>query len=168
MPRGLASNSSCVLLVGRSALVMIGIVAAGAEARSDDLPRRGYFGTEIRTPTLADRERRQLPAGEDGVLVDRVLPDSSAERAGLQPGDFLVSVDGQSIASPSRFIEALAARRPGEAFSVVVVRDGQRSTKQAELKTRPIARDERRAPLDLRIGDQPGVEAAADDRDPAG
>ncbi|WP_207458502.1 RIP metalloprotease RseP [Azospirillum sp. SYSU D00513] len=61
--------------------------------------------------------------------VGGVQPGSAAERAGLQPGDLIVSVDGTGI---QRFeeIRQIVSIRPGETLEVVVEREGQRRTLQ--------------------------------------
>jgi S1-C subfamily serine protease len=109
-------------LVGPFILVLFAFATAAPDARSDDLVRKGYFGTVVRPTTAGDREKQNLK-DENGVIVDRVVPDSSAALAGIQPGDILISLDGNGIKSPSQFIESLAARRPGESLTIVLVPD---------------------------------------------
>ncbi|MFI4896925.1 MAG: serine hydrolase [Phycisphaerales bacterium JB059] len=74
--------------------------------------------------------------GPDSVIVDRVLPGSPAEEAGLRPGDVLVAANDEPF-DPERPLEAL---RPGiekgRALRLRIERDGE-----AELLTirpRPI------------------------------
>jgi dienelactone hydrolase len=136
MNRRLVAGRHGLALVGPLILVLSVLAGAAADARSDDLVRRGSFGAAIRPISAADREKQKLK-DENGVIVERVLPDSPAALAGLQPEDILISLDGKGIVSPSQFIEALAARRSGETLTIVLVHDGKQTTKKAALKPLP-------------------------------
>jgi len=59
--------------------------------------------------------------------ISAIMPGSAAERAGLQPGDLILSIDGQSI---SRFeqIVGIVQLRPGVAMDFAVRRDGAERT----------------------------------------
>jgi pimeloyl-ACP methyl ester carboxylesterase len=117
-------------------LALFVLAAAAPGARSDVFARKGYLGAEVRPVTDRERDKQKLE-DDNGVVVDRLLPESSAALAGLKPGDILISLDGKRIASPSQFIESLAARRPGETLTIVLVRDGEQTTTKAALKPIP-------------------------------
>ncbi len=72
--------------------------------------------------------------GEDGVKVIGLSPDGPAERAGLEQGDLIVSLMGESLTGEGidgRVVlgEAMEAVEPGDELVVVVSRDGQRIEK---------------------------------------
>jgi regulator of sigma E protease len=60
-----------------------------------------------------------------GSEVVQLVPGSPAERAGLQPGDAIVSIDGTPVDQFWDLIR-LIAPRAGEAITLGVVRDGRR------------------------------------------
>ncbi|MEB3223814.1 MAG: RIP metalloprotease RseP [Candidatus Sericytochromatia bacterium] len=62
-----------------------------------------------------------VPTGDQDVLVKAVMPDSAAVRAGLQPGDRLVKVDGRGFARFDDFRRELAAHK-GQAIPLEVRR----------------------------------------------
>lgn len=59
------------------------------------------------------------------AIVTAVQENSAASRAGLQPGDRIVSIDGRSV---SRFeeVQGLIRIRPGQTLPVEIDREGQR------------------------------------------
>ncbi len=62
-----------------------------------------------------------IPMNE--ARVEKVLPGTAAEKAGIQPGDLFTAVDGQKIASFSELQQAIWTRG-GEQLTVVIDRQG--------------------------------------------
>jgi len=62
---------------------------------------------------------------EPGVVVQRVSPETSAENAGVLPGDRLMKWDGELIESIPMWMELMARHEPGDVVQVVVLRDGE-------------------------------------------
>lgn len=60
-----------------------------------------------------------------GVVVQRVVPGSPAEAAGLLPGDELVAVGDRTLTSMDDLVVALRHHRPGDEVTVAVRRDGE-------------------------------------------
>jgi regulator of sigma E protease len=114
-----------------------------AVADSDGRPlalriRRGDTETTIRltprrkaVPDPIFKEQREvwdIGAGPQLVpQISSVAPDSPAARAGLQPGDVVVAVAGQSVYTPEDLVEAIRTR-PGQPFELTAERDGRRLT----------------------------------------
>ena len=48
-----------------------------------------------------DRKQFNVKPSE-GAITHKVLPGSPADKAGLEPGDLIVRLDGQKIDGPSR------------------------------------------------------------------
>jgi S1-C subfamily serine protease len=95
------------------------------ELKNDGKIDRAYLG--VSTSEAAPR---------DGALVQDVTGEP-AQRAGLRPGDLIVSFDGRTIASPSDLGETVLTRKPGDTVEVVVQRNGNRETVKVTLGTRP-------------------------------
>lgn len=69
------------------------------------------------------------------AVLGEIMPDSPAERAGLQRFDTVVAVDGEPLASWSEWVDVVQAA-PDRALSVTLERDGRR----LDLTVRPEAR----------------------------
>ncbi len=76
----------------------------------------------------------QLPE-RDGALVQRVLPESPAEDAGLHRGDLVVAIDDQPVNTPSALLQQVEKAQVGQPLPLRVVR-GQ---KELQLSIRPAA-----------------------------
>ena len=80
----------------------------------------------------------QLPE-RDGALVQRVLPESPAETAGLKRGDLVVKIADQAVLNPSALLQAVEHAEVGQPLALKVVR-GQ---KELQLSIRPAALPEK-------------------------
>ena len=78
-------------------------------------------------------------AGGDGAAVASVAAGSPAQRSGVQPGDVLVTVDGEQVGEPDDVAEAIADDSPGERVDLQLRRDGRLQTVTVTLGTRPEA-----------------------------
>jgi serine protease Do len=85
---------------------------------------RGWLGVEAQAMT---RELAKAMAGAppQGALVDAVAPGSPAERAGLRPGDVLVSLEGQPTDGPFALARNFGRLQPGTEARLEVWRQGQ-------------------------------------------
>jgi len=70
---------------------------------------------------------------EGGARVASVSPDSPAERAGIQEGDIITSLDGRAVANSDELIVAIRDKSPGDRVSVTLLRDGVRKVLKATL-----------------------------------
>jgi len=100
--------------------VMAQIRAGGIE--------RGFLGVSMQP---LDRELADYLGAPDlsGVMLNSVVPDSPAERAGLQVGDIVVRLDGVGIEAEKEedlggFQRSVAAVAPGNEIVLEVWRDG--------------------------------------------
>ena len=68
-----------------------------------------------------------------GVIVEGVVEGSSAEDAGIEPGDVIVSVDDEEIVDRRDLWNRIGLAAIGDEVDVVLIRDGERKTVQATL-----------------------------------
>ncbi len=75
-------------------------------------------------------------SGPRGALVGSVQKGSPAEKAGIEPGDVILSFGGKGIARSSDLPYSVAASKPGSAVKVEIWRDGKTKTVDVEVGTR--------------------------------
>ena len=62
---------------------------------------------------------------DSGALVTNVLPDSAAERAGIQVSDVITELDGERINSSRELRNRVGLMRRDEEINLVLLRDGE-------------------------------------------
>jgi K(+)-stimulated pyrophosphate-energized sodium pump len=70
---------------------------------------------------------------EHGVLVNSVIPDSPAEKEGLQRGDVIAVINTTATKDVDIFKELMATLEPGETVRITYVRDGKKNRTYAVL-----------------------------------
>lgn len=85
---------------------------------------RGYLGVLIQDVdhNLAESFGMAQPYG---ALVSRVMPDSPADKAGLQVGDVILAFNGQRLLNSSQLPPLVGASRIEEEATLQILRDGK-------------------------------------------
>jgi serine protease Do len=86
---------------------------------------RGYVGLAVQPLTMEIAEAMGLKENR-GVLVNQVNEGSPAERAGIRPGDVLVSFDGVALDDGGQYRNRAALARPDSQIALGLIRDGHR------------------------------------------
>jgi serine protease Do len=98
--------------------------------------KRGYLGIQI-SPLGEDLADSLGLAKNRGEFVQGVEPGKGADRAGIKPGDVIVSVAGQEV-TPDQNLSSIVANQPiGSRVPIVLLRNGQRQTVTAIVGERP-------------------------------
>lgn len=86
--------------------------------------QRAYMGVQIREVDAALANDKKL--GEiKGVYIAALTESSSAEKAGIKPGDVIISIDGVAVNSNSELVEVVSQHSPGDKVLVDLTRDGK-------------------------------------------
>jgi Do/DeqQ family serine protease len=85
---------------------------------------RGHLGIGIQAVTPEIAGKRNL-AETRGVIVENVVADGAAARAGIRPGDVLVAFNGQPVTDGNTLRNQVAATRPGTRVDLTVLREGR-------------------------------------------
>jgi uncharacterized protein len=114
-------------------LLLLSLVAISGPALADDLPRHGVLGIVV---SPSDPAKPEDPKANP-PRAQTVLPGGSAEVAGIQPGDVLVSLDSQPVTSSTDFARAVGRRLAGEKLQIQILRNGRPLMVSVTLKPRP-------------------------------
>jgi 2-alkenal reductase len=96
-----------------------------------------YFGVVTVPVTGSLAGQLELPV-ENGALVTVPVPtDSPAGKAGIQEGDVILALDGQTIDRDTPFVEALFQLQPGDTIPVTVQRGDEQLEVSVTLAERP-------------------------------
>jgi serine protease Do/serine protease DegQ len=114
--------------------------------------RRGLLGVSI--SQIDQAAAKALNSTVDkGALVTEVVPDSAAEKAGLQVDDVIIGVNSRKITDASELRNTIGLMRSGDKVDIEYVRDGKTHHVNATLGEQ---RDMRSAGNDI----HPGLEGA--------
>jgi serine protease Do len=93
---------------------------------------RGWLGVMIQqvTPDLADNFGLDRPIG---ALVGQVVPDSPADKAGLNAGDVIIEYNGKEVSQMSMLPAMVANTSVGEKATIVLIRDGKKQDITVEI-----------------------------------
>ena len=67
------------------------------------------------------------------VCVKGTLPHSPADEAGIEPGDYILSVDGDQVTSPSTLKKLIAGKKPESEVTLMVWRQGEERECKVQL-----------------------------------
>jgi Do/DeqQ family serine protease len=99
--------------------------------------RRGWVGI-TKIGTLDDALARTLGLGDTrGAVVWELLRRGPAARAGIQPGDVVIAVDGTLLADAAAFRRILADAPVGSRLRLELLREGRRITADLEVEELP-------------------------------
>ncbi len=97
---------------------------------------RGWMGVNIQAVSEELAATYGLTEGK-GAYVSAVTPGSPAEKAGLQPEDVVLSVDGRTIENNGDLSRYIASKAPGQTVRLEVLRGKGRQNVSVTLGTFP-------------------------------
>ena len=86
---------------------------------------RGFIGILPQEITNDMAQAFGLPAGQRGVAVAEVEPNSPASSAGLKVGDVITAINGHEVDDANEFRLNVAGMAPGTHINLKVLRDGK-------------------------------------------
>ena len=108
---------------------------------AEDLIAHGKYQATwlgVNIAALTEEQAKEFGIGNlAGVLVQRVLPNSPASKAGLKAGDLITQVNGQRIESPVDLKLRIEAMKAGEKAAVTVLRGGKEQPISVDLEVAP-------------------------------
>jgi serine protease Do len=110
---------------------------------------RGYLGISFQEINQNTAEALNLPTAE-GVLVQRVMPHTPAEDAGIKTGDVILAFNHKTVTNGSQFMMMVAEESPGKEVTLDIMRNGKKIVKSlrlADRETSLLASTEQREPV---------------------
>jgi serine protease Do len=115
-----------------------------AQLESNGKVTRGYLGVEAQQVSDAMAKALHL-AADKGALITSVQHDTPAAHAGLQPGEVITSVNGQTVKNPHDLAIDIATVQPGDDAQLQVTHEGESRT------------------VTVKVGQLPGEQVASSD-----
>lgn len=96
-----------------------------APSSVDEQDTAEWSGARLEGISETWTQRLNLPRGQTGVVVTAVVQESLADRAGLEQGDLVVSVNRRPVTSAKQFVELMKKQPPQQGFFFDVFRQGR-------------------------------------------
>ena len=127
MPRHVLQAVLLCVLVSIPTVAQVGDERAAEELRAqmEQMRHSGYLGVYLGELTEAKAKELNLD-GTRGALVERVIPNSPAAKAGIRSNDVVVAVDGRPVGSEDELREVLLSHKKGDKVTLEIARDGKR------------------------------------------
>jgi len=94
---------------------------------------RGYIGVQI--TTVDELLARSVGLDKvEGVLVNDVISESAADEAGIEPGDVIIKLDGEVVATSNELQSKIVQRRAGDLVKLEIWRNEKIINKTVKLK----------------------------------
>lgn len=124
------------LLLAAIALPTAGVSRSAAADRPSGPAWLGVY-----TQDLDSELRDALDHPGEGVLVNQVVPDSPADKAGLRQGDIIERLNQRALHSAADLVREVRNAKVGQSVSLQLERDGRPRTVTVTLAARPSDED---------------------------
>ena len=111
-------------------------VKVADQLREDGRADHAFIGLALGEITQQIADQLGLPDTR-GALALSVPADGPAAKAGIRPGDVLVKLDGDELASPESLLAALRNKSPGQTVTVEYRRGTETQETKVQLTARP-------------------------------
>ena len=107
-----------------------------AQLRDKGKVVRGWLGVQIQ-PVSDDLAKTLKLKEAKGAIVGDLTAGSPAEKAGIKPGDVIVSADDKPMADNNELARYISGKSPGTAVRLKVIREGSEKSFTVTLGTFP-------------------------------
>jgi serine protease Do len=107
-----------------------------AQLRDKGVVTRSWLGVQVQPVTAGIAESLGMKTAE-GALVDEAEADTPAAKAGIQPGDVITAVNGNSIKDSRSLAREISAMAPDSSAKLDILRKGEAKTLTVTLAKMP-------------------------------
>lgn len=112
--------------------------------------KRGWLGVLIQDVTLDLAESFGMKQPR-GALVAKVLPDSPAQKAGIQVGDVIIEFNNEDIRNSAALPPIVGSSKVGLQLPVTVIRNGREKSLKVKLDELPEDKSVAKTPSDPEV-----------------
>ncbi len=102
--------------------ILIALLVNTLFCLSQELKRRPFLGIQMEKISDDTKRIMELPSSK-GVLVANVIPNSTAEKAGILKSDVLLKLNGEEVNEPAEAAKLVASYRGGDEFKYELIRN---------------------------------------------
>jgi S1-C subfamily serine protease len=97
-----------------------------AELQKEGRIRLGYLGVGVQPVTIPEHLREKIPGRtERGLILLSVVSGAAADQAGLQVGDILLGLNGESLEDVDQLQAQLRGEQIGKPSELIILRGGE-------------------------------------------
>jgi serine protease DegQ len=94
---------------------------------------RGLLGVSISDFNADTAEAFGIDDNVSGALVQEVVSNSAAEKAGIEVGDVITAINGEPVTSAADLRTTIGLKRSGDSVKIDVIRDGNKKSFKTTL-----------------------------------
>lgn len=105
-------------------------------------PQHSYSKGNNNTQVLSNEaslgivvDAKEAEDDDEGVKIAKVVSGSAAEKAGLQAGDLIMSIDGKELYASDDLIQEIGKHKAGDVVLLSYIRNGKKGETTATLQT---------------------------------
>jgi serine protease Do len=110
-----------------------------AQLREHGSIERGWLGIAMQPVDEGMAKALGRADNRNGALVDEVQANSPASRAGIEPGDLITAINGDTVHGPRDLAREVGATQPNHDLRLTIMRDGHERQITATLAVNPKA-----------------------------
>jgi len=130
------NRSATMTLILLPCLLLGGLFTVRAMDDEQTTPKRGWLGVSI-TDMTPKRAKSMHVKTNEGALVENVMDESPAEKAGVKSDDIILEFNGKKVTDADDLRETVRTTKPGTSVSILVSRQDKKKTLKATLDAAP-------------------------------
>lgn len=96
----------------------------------------GWLGVSLVEITNEYKKELGTDEKQNGAFVSQLFMGSPAQKGGMQPGDFVVELNGRAVRDVNQLVRDVGALKAGSTATFVVLRSGKRQTLSVKIEER--------------------------------